>query len=91
MPPDPACFDGRDAIIAMWAAAMVGPEAWGDWRTVRTQANRQPAIANYFRPPGEQTYQASNLDVLRIEGGLVVEITTFDTSLFPAFGLPQTL
>jgi RNA polymerase sigma-70 factor, ECF subfamily len=91
MPPDPACFDGRDAIIAMWAAAMVGPEAWGDWRGVPTRANRQPAIANYFRAPGAQVYEASNLDVLRIEDGLVVEITTFGTSLFPAFGLPLTL
>jgi RNA polymerase sigma-70 factor (ECF subfamily) len=91
MPPDPEIFEGREAIIAMWAAAMVGPDAWGDWRVVTTRANRQPAIANYFRRPGEQAYQASNLDVLRIEGGLVAEVTTFDTHLFPAFGLPLTL
>ena len=91
MPPDPMCFDGRDAIIALWSQAMIGPEAWGDWRVVVTRANRQPAIANYFRSPDAQIYQASNLDVLRIEDGLVVEVTTFNTSLFPAFGLPLTL
>jgi RNA polymerase sigma-70 factor (ECF subfamily) len=91
MPPDPVCFDGRDAIIAMWSQAMVGPEAWGDWRAVVTRANRQPAIANYFRSPDAQIYQASNLDVLRIEDGLVAEVTTFSHSLFPAFGLPMTL
>jgi hypothetical protein len=29
--------------------------------------------------------------VLRIEGGLIAEITTFGASLFQAFGLPATL
>jgi hypothetical protein len=31
------------------------------------------------------------LDVLRTEGGVIAEITTFDADLFPAFGLPPTL
>jgi len=31
------------------------------------------------------------LDVLRIEDGLVAEITTFVPELVPAFGLPPTL
>jgi RNA polymerase sigma-70 factor, ECF subfamily len=91
MPPDPAWFRGREAMIELWASAMVGPEAWGDWRLLPTRANRQPAVANYFRRPGESTFQASNLDVLRIEDGLVAEITTFDPHLFPAFDLPLTL
>jgi hypothetical protein len=29
--------------------------------------------------------------VLRVEGGLIAEITTFRTSLVPAFDLPPTL
>jgi len=29
--------------------------------------------------------------VLRIEGGRIAEITAFDASLFPEFGLPPTL
>jgi hypothetical protein len=29
--------------------------------------------------------------VLRVEGGLIAEITTFDARLFPAFGLPPAL
>jgi hypothetical protein len=29
--------------------------------------------------------------VLRIEGDRIAEITTFDATLFPAFGLPPTL
>jgi RNA polymerase sigma-70 factor, ECF subfamily len=91
MPPDPALFQGRDAMIELWASAMVGPDAWGDWRLLPTRANRQPALANYFRRPGEPTFQASNLDVLRVEDGLVAEVTTFDRHLFPAFDLPLTL
>lgn len=88
MPPDPIWFAGREAMLAMWAAAMAEP---GDWRLVATRANRQPAAANYVRRPGDSRYRASNLDVLRIEGGLVAEITTFEPRHFAAFGLPMTL
>ncbi len=34
---------------------------------------------------------ASKLDVLRVEGDAIAEFTTFDATLFPAFGLPPTL
>ncbi|GAA2113548.1 RNA polymerase subunit sigma-70 [Actinomadura alba] len=91
MPPEPFCFEGRDAILAMWTPVMIGPEAWGDWRTVATAANRQPAVANYVRRHGEPHYEAVNLDVLRIENGLVAEITTFGPELFPAFRLAARL
>jgi hypothetical protein len=37
-------------------------------------------------------YRALGLDVLRLEGDLVVEITRFvDADMFPAFGLPPIL
>jgi RNA polymerase sigma-70 factor (ECF subfamily) len=58
---------------------------------VATAANRQPAVAAYVRRPGESEYRALGLDVLRLDGGLVIEITRFVTAdLFPAFGLPIT-
>ncbi len=91
MPPHPVLFAGREAMLTMWAQAMTGQEAWGEWRLLPTRANRQPAAANYYRPPGESQYRASNLDVLRIEDGLIAEITTFGRELFPAFGLPLSL
>ncbi|WP_329106787.1 sigma-70 family RNA polymerase sigma factor [Micromonospora sp. NBC_01699] len=91
MPPKPTWFEGRSAIIASWAPAMVGPGAWPGWRHVLTRANRQPAAACYVRGPGESAYRALGLDVLRIEGGVVAEITTFQPQVFPAFGLPLTL
>jgi hypothetical protein len=51
------------------------------------RANRQPTAASYSAPE----FGAFKLDVLRLEGGRIAEITTFGTSLFPAFGLPPTL
>ena len=44
-----------------------------------------------LRPHGGGEYRASNLDVLRVEGGRIAEVTTFNPSIFPAFGLPMTM
>lgn len=91
MPPHPHWFEGREAVLEMWGQVLVGPERWGDWRLVETRANGQPALASYVRRADESDYRAVNLDVLRIEGGQVVEVTTFDPELLPAFGLELTL
>jgi RNA polymerase sigma-70 factor (ECF subfamily) len=55
------------------------------------RANRMPTAASYFRRPGTTTFRAFKLDVLRIEGGAIVEITTFGRSMFPAFRLSPTV
>ena len=91
MPPGAQWFVGRQAMLEMWASAILGPDAQGEWRLLPTRANRQPAAANYLRRPGDAVFQASNLDVLRIEGDQIAEITTFGSDVFPAFGLPMTL
>ena len=94
MPPYPLWYDGREAIAAVLAACFdpASPGYVGELRQVPTGANLQPALANYTRWPGEDEYRALALDVLRIEGGKVVEITSFvDPGLFEAFGLPSTL
>jgi RNA polymerase sigma-70 factor, ECF subfamily len=83
-------FDGRDAVGAFFLD-LLGAGSPGDWRLVPIRANRQPAAANYVRPWGESTYRGVTLDVLRIENGALVEITTFDAGVFPSFGLPLTL
>jgi hypothetical protein len=54
-------------------------------------ANRMPAAAGYLRRPGDSVFRAFKLDVMRIEAGLIAEITTFNAELFPAFGLPPEL
>jgi RNA polymerase sigma-70 factor (ECF subfamily) len=63
----------------------------GQWRVLPTSANRMPAAAGYLRRPGEGTFRAFKLDVMRIDNGLIAEITTFPAGLFPAFGLPPEL
>jgi RNA polymerase sigma-70 factor (ECF subfamily) len=36
-------------------------------------------------------FRAFKFDVMRMDAGAIVEITTFNAELFPAFGLPPTL
>ena len=90
MPPMPMCFDGLDAVRELMARAF-GPDREGDWRLLPAGANRMPAAASYLRRYGDTEFRAFKLDVLRVEDGTVAEITTFGTSLFPAFGLPAIL
>jgi RNA polymerase sigma-70 factor (ECF subfamily) len=89
MPPTQARFEGRPAVAAFFVD-LFGVDNPGDWRLVPTRANGQPAVANYVRAWGEEEFQATTLDVLWIENGQLIEITTFDTRTFPAFGLPPT-
>jgi RNA polymerase sigma-70 factor (ECF subfamily) len=90
MPPTPYCFEGLAAIRPLLERAF-GPDRDGDWRLLPTSANRMPAAASYLRRPGDTTFRAFKLDVLRVEGGVIAEITTFGYSLFGHFGLPETL
>jgi hypothetical protein len=51
----------------------------------------RPAAACYLRAPGDSVHRAFKLDVLRVEDGAIAEITTFNSDLFAAFGLDDTL
>jgi RNA polymerase sigma-70 factor (ECF subfamily) len=90
MPPAPMCFDGRDALVPLLERAF-GPAREGDWRLLPTAVNRMPAAASYLRRPGDSLFRPFKLDVLRVEGGEIAEITTFGPALFEALGLPQEL
>jgi len=87
MPPHPYLYEGLETIAPLLERAL----SEGEWRLVPTLANRMPTAASYLRQPGDTQYRAFKFDVLRIENGLIAEITTFGPSLFPAFGLPPTL
>ena len=50
-----------------------------------------PTAASYLRAPGETVYRPFKLDVMRVVDGRIAEITTFGYSLFPQFGLPESL
>jgi RNA polymerase sigma-70 factor (TIGR02960 family) len=92
MPPEPGMFVGREPIVAFWEDGGFGDaERLGEFRCLLTFANRQPAVANYLRKPGEDSFKALALDVLTVAGGAITEIVAFPGSLYPAFGLPETL
>jgi RNA polymerase sigma-70 factor (TIGR02960 family) len=91
MPPHPYFYEGRAALAPLLERAFGPEENMGEWRLVPTRANRQPAAASYLRRPGDTEWRAFKLDILRCEGGRVAEVTTFDSTLFPRFGLAPTL
>ena len=75
MPPHPYLYEGRAAIVPRWAG--FEDDEYSDWRLVAAWANRQPAAISYVRRPGDSRYRAFKIDVLRVEDGLIREITTF--------------
>ncbi|MFD6497881.1 sigma-70 family RNA polymerase sigma factor [Streptomyces sp. NPDC060188] len=93
MPPNPFWFVGRDAITEFLRISLdpASPMFLGHWRHLPARANGQLAAGGYVRRPGTTVYRAQVLDVLRIEGDRIVEITSFEPHLFPAFGLPLRL
>ena len=91
MPPEPGVWRGRENIVAAWLSGGFGTDEMGAFRLLATRANRQPALANYLRKPGDDAYRALAIDVLRVEGGRVTDIITFGPSVFATFGLPSTL
>jgi RNA polymerase sigma-70 factor (ECF subfamily) len=91
MPPERGLWRGRDTVIQSWVDGGFGTEAFGSLRCLITRANRQPAVANYVRQPGDAECRSLALDVLTIAGGEIVDIVTFDGSLFAHFGLPTRL
>jgi RNA polymerase sigma-70 factor (TIGR02960 family) len=88
MPPNPWCFEGLDAVRPLLERGLPGP---GEWRLVLTRANRMPAAASYLREWDDTEFRAFKIDLIRLDGGLVTELTTFGNDLFDAFGLPPTL
>jgi RNA polymerase sigma-70 factor (ECF subfamily) len=94
MPPYPAWFQGRQAIVAALAASWDpgSPGYVGQFRMLPTRANQRPAAAAYVRASDQPAHRAFAIALLRIEDGRIAEITAFhDPGLFPAFALPATL
>ncbi|MFE2962634.1 RNA polymerase subunit sigma-70 [Streptomyces sp. NPDC059340] len=93
MPPNPFWFVGREALVEFLSVSLdpASPMFLGHWRHLPARANGQLAAGGYVRRPGTTVYRAQVLDVLRIEGDRIVEITSFEPHLFPAFGLPLRL
>ncbi|MEO9322935.1 RNA polymerase subunit sigma-70 [Nocardioides sp. C4-1] len=89
MPPTPGRQVGRDAVVAEWRAS--GYEQIGPLRAVSTKVNRQPALGFYLLDEAAGAFVPLTVDVLRVAGGEVAEITTFHADQFPRLGLPDRL
>ncbi|GIE77328.1 RNA polymerase sigma factor [Actinoplanes philippinensis] len=89
MPPTPGLHLGRDSVLGNWIddgfAEMTG------LRGVATAVNRQPAIAFYHWRADQGAYLPLTLDVLRISGGAITEVTIFHADRFAGLGLPDRL
>ncbi|MET7751310.1 RNA polymerase subunit sigma-70 [Micromonospora sp. NPDC005367] len=89
MPPTPGLHVGRDAVVNDWIAD--GFADLGRMRAVPTCVNRQPAMAFYLWREQERAYLPLTIDVLRITGEAITEITIFHDDQFPRLGLPEHL
>lgn len=92
MPPDDFRSESREQAVKAWVEGGYGSEAYRDFRCAVTRVNGLPAVAVYRREPGGSSYTPMALDVLALQEGVVVEITTFQLAPFvAALGLPATL
>lgn len=90
MPPLPHRFRGLAELAPLLERAF-GEDREGDWMLRPTRTNRMPAAVSYLRRPGDSLFRAFKVDVLRVEGGRIREITTFGPALLIALGLPPTI
>jgi RNA polymerase sigma-70 factor, ECF subfamily len=90
MPPFDLWLRGRDDIFTWWYGPGIGCK--GSRVLPATGANGQPAFGQY-KPSPAGGYDPWALQVLRLSGGRIAELTFFlDTeTLFPLFGLPARL
>ena len=89
MPPWEGLVVGRDAVVADWTANGF-PEMTG-LRAVPTSVNRQPAVAYYRWDDERAAHLPLTIDVLRVSGDEVTEVTIFGAERFDSLGLPASL
>ena len=91
MPPLPDRYVGRESIRTFLATVPAGGRL-DRFRLVPTRANRQPAVATYFRAGDAGPFHAHAVLVLAIEGDAIASLVRFEVpDLFERFGLPATL
>jgi RNA polymerase sigma-70 factor (ECF subfamily) len=87
MPPMPLEYEGRD-IVARFCAGILRPGRRFD--LIPTRANGQPAFGTYLRSPTGIRH-GTGLFVLTLSGNRICAMTRFENSVYPWFGLPQSL
>ena len=89
MPPYPAWYDGRPAVMRFIEEHATGPAAF-EHRFVPTRANRQPAFGVYRVDGDEAT--AFAIHIVAVAEGRITDLHWFlYPELFAAFGLPDRL
>jgi RNA polymerase sigma-70 factor (ECF subfamily) len=93
MPPLPAWFAGREAILAFYRAQLLRPGMAGQYRLLPVHANGQPAFAVYQRA-ADGVYRAAAIQVVVLADGQIGQVHSFlalDDKLFRRFGLPAAI
>jgi RNA polymerase sigma-70 factor (ECF subfamily) len=90
MPPNPAWFQGREAIATLLRTRFF---ALGrQWRLLPTHANGSPAFGFYRREAEADTFQLFGLIVLGVMGEHISSLVAFlEVSRLSPFALPLTL
>jgi RNA polymerase sigma-70 factor (TIGR02960 family) len=89
MPPLPFEYRGTEAVHRFFTAV------YSHWREsdrlVPVRANGQPAWGAYARNPTTGILHITGVYVIGLAGDRICELTRFETTLAPYFGLPRTL
>jgi RNA polymerase sigma-70 factor (TIGR02960 family) len=90
MPPLPDRYVGRTSIGSFLSSVPGGGRGRLDrFRLVPIRANRQPAVAAYFRDDDSSVFVAHAVMVLAVEGDAIASLVRFaNRDLFARFGLP---
>jgi RNA polymerase sigma-70 factor (TIGR02960 family) len=89
MPPLPFEYRGTEAVHRFFTAIR---DHWQRIdRLVPVRANGQPAWGEYRRDPVTGVLHVTGILVVAIAGAQISELTRFETTLAPHFGLPRTL
>ena len=89
MPPAPFEYHGTAAAHGFFTA--VDAHRRGTDRMVPVRANGQPAWGEYRRDPVTGVLHLAGIEVIGLAGGRIREITRFENTVAPYFGLPRTL
>jgi len=89
MPPLPFEYRGTAAVHGFFTATAAHRSQVA--RVVPVRANGQPAWGEYRRDPATGALHLSGIEVITLAGDRVSEITRFETTTGPQFGLPRIL
>jgi RNA polymerase sigma-70 factor (ECF subfamily) len=91
MPPQPDRYVGR-AAIGTFLSTVPGGGRLDRFRLIATRANRQPALAAYFREGETGPFVAYGIFVIAFKQDEIATIVRFgDPELIPLFGMPTAV